>query len=221
MKIGLISDIHANHPALAAVLADMPPVDEVVCAGDIVGYNPIPSTCVERVQEVASVTVQGNHDRTVENPDKYRANQMAYAGLEYAQSVLTDSQRQWLQDLPPTETFGGGDYLLVHSHPENRGEYVYPRNFPDLRPQLDDYQGIVLGHTHIQHKATVDDRLIVNPGSVGQPRDGNPHAAYAVLDTETNDVELHRTHYNIDRVHHEIVVEGLPSKTGERLFEGE
>lgn len=112
MKIGLISDIHANLPALEAVLVDMPPVDEVVCAGDVVGYNPMPSACVERVQEVASVTVQGNHDRAVENPDRYRANQMAYAGLEYAQNELTDSQRQWLQDLPPTETFGGGDYLL-------------------------------------------------------------------------------------------------------------
>ncbi len=221
MKIGLISDIHANIPALEAVLADMPPVDEIVCAGDVVGYNAMPSACVERVQEVASVTVQGNHDRTVENPDRYRANHMAYAGLEYTRNELTDSQRQWLQDLPPTATFGDGDYLLVHSHPGTRGEYVYPENFNQLRTFLDDFSGLVLGHTHIQHKEHVDDRLIVNPGSVGQPRDGDPHAAYAVLDTGTNDVELHRAHYNIDRVHHEIVVEGLPSETGERLFDGE
>lgn len=110
---------------------------------------------------------------------------------------------------------------IVHSHPSTRGEYVYPEQFEQLRIFLDDYRGLVLGHTHIQHKTTVDDRLIVNPGSVGQPRDGDPHAAYAVLDTETNDVELHRTHYNIDRVHHEIVVGGLPSEIGERLFDGE
>lgn len=85
----------------------MPRLDEIVCAGDVVGYNPMPSTRVDRAQKYASVTVQGNHDRTVENPDIYRANQMAYAGLEHAQNELTDSQRQWLQALPLTETFGG------------------------------------------------------------------------------------------------------------------
>ena len=221
MKIGLISDIHANEPALQAVLADMVSVDEIVCAGDVIGYNPMPNSCVDRIQQVVSVSVQGNHDRLVENPDRYRANQMAYEGLKYAQNEVSDTQLKWLQDLPQTATFGNGDYLLVHSHPTNRDEYVYPENFEQLSSHLDNFDGIVLGHTHIQHKTHVDDRLIVNPGSVGQPRDGNPHAAYAVLDTETNEVELHRTYYNIDRVYHEIVVEGLRSETGERLFDGE
>ena len=221
MKIGLISDIHANYPALQAILADMSPVNEIVCAGDVIGYNPMSRACVDQVQEVASITVQGNHDRVVENPDRYRGNEMAFAGLKHARNELSDTQRKWLQDLPQTATFGDGKYLLVHSHPATRDKYVYPENYEHLREYLDDFDGLVLGHTHIQHKTYVDDRIIINPGSVGQPRDGNPHAAYAILDTETNGVELHRTKYDIDHIYDEIIAEGLPSKTAERLLNGE
>lgn len=221
MKIGLLSDVHANLPALEAVHRDMPPVGVIVFAGDAVGYNPMAAECVKRLRDVADVTVQGNHDRTIEFPDRYRTNQMAHAGLKHARDVLSEDQIQWLLNLPQSTTFADGRYLLVHSHPENIGQYVYPEDFPRLRPYLEDYDGVVLGHTHIQHSATIDDRLIVNPGSVGQPRDGDPRAAYAVLDTEANTVDLRRVHYDIDRVYHEIVVEGLPSESGERLFDGE
>lgn len=220
MRIGLISDIHANLPALEAVLEHMPAVEEIVCAGDVVGYNPWPRACLERVRDTATVTVQGNHDRTVETPHRYAANRMAEAGLEHAKRELSEEQRRWLQALPRDATFGDDQYLLVHSHPESLGKYVYPRNFPDLRPFLDEYDGIVIGHTHIQHEASVDDRLILNPGSVGQPRDGDSRAAYAVLDTEANEAECRRVEYDIDRVYDEIIAAGLPERTGERLFEG-
>lgn len=220
MRIGLISDIHANLPALEAVINHMSAVDEIVCVGDIVGYNPWPRACLERVKEVATVTVQGNHDRTVETPQRYAANRMAEAGLEYAKRELSEEQRRWLQGLPRTATFGDERYLLVHSHPVSLGRYVYPQEFSELRPYLDDYDGLVLGHTHVQHQATVDDRLILNPGSVGQPRDGDPRAAYAILDTEANEAECRRIEYDIDRVYDEIIATGLPTRTGERLFEG-
>jgi len=128
MKVGLISDIHANLPALETVLDDMPTVDRIVCAGDVIGYNPWPAECVERVREVAAMTVRGNHDRTVETPEKYRANRMAEAGLEHAKESLSDDQRAWLDSLPRAETFTGDRYLLVHSHPaaEREDAYVYP-----------------------------------------------------------------------------------------------
>lgn len=223
MKVALLSDIHANLPALEAVLADLPEVETVICAGDIVGYNPWPAECVDRIQEVASLTVQGNHDRVVDNPLRYAHNDMARAGLEYAQTELSDAQIEWLQNLPPRATFADGTYRLVHSHPDpaDRGTYVHPRDFPTMRPYLDDYDGIVLGHTHIQHKATIDDRLILNPGSVGQPRDGNPDAAYAVLDTETNTVEFRRVMYESHRVINRVQDVGLPVETGTRLLDGE
>ncbi|WP_418282674.1 metallophosphoesterase family protein [Halorubrum sp. DTA98] len=224
MKVGLISDVHANLPALAAVLDNMPPVDDVVCAGDVVGYNPWPAACLDRVREVASVTVQGNHDATVETPERYRANRMAERGLEHARATLSESDLAWLRALPRTATFDGGRYLLVHSHPspDRDGAYVYPESFSTLARYLDDYAGVVLGHTHVQAAESIDDgRLVVNPGSVGQPRDGDPDAAYAVLDTDRNEVDLRRTAYDRDRVRAAVEEAGLPSRTAERLFEGE
>jgi putative phosphoesterase len=222
MEIALISDIHANLPALEAVLDDLPPVDDIVCAGDVVGYNPWPAECLERVREVASVTVQGNHDRTVENPGRYAANKMAMAGLEHAQSELTDEQLEWLATRPKRTEFADGAFRLVHSHPDpgKLGSYVRPRQFPEMRPYLDEYEGLVLGHTHIQHSAVIDDRLIVNPGSVGQPRDSNPDAAYAILDPDARSVDLHRVAYDIDEVITSVEAAGLPVRTGTRLLDG-
>lgn len=222
MTIGLISDIHANLPALEAVLDDMPPVDDIHCAGDVVGYNPWPATCLETVREECSLVVQGNHDRTVETPERYSANRMAMAGLEHAKSELDEEQLEYLAGLPPRTEFDDGAYKLVHSHPdpEKLGSYVRPAQFTRMRPHLDDHDGLVLGHTHVQHAVTVDDRLVVNPGSVGQPRDGDPEAAYAVLDTDGNDVDLHRVRYDIDRVIDAVEEAGLPDRTGARLLDG-
>jgi predicted phosphodiesterase len=222
MRIGLISDVHGNLPALEAVLEDMPDVDDIVCAGDLVGYNPWPAECVERIREVATVTVQGNHDRTVDTPQRYDRNKMARAGLELAKEQLNDEQHRWLSELPPRTEFANGRYRLVHSHPdpEELGTYVRPRDFTRMRPYLDDHDGIVLGHTHVQHQAKVDDRLIVNPGSVGQPRDNAPDAAYAVLDVDSSTVDMHRVEYDIDRVISRIEELDLPKKTGIRLLDG-
>ena len=222
MKVGLIADVHANLPALEAVLDDMPPVDDVVCAGDVVGYNPWPAACLDRVREVASVTVQGNHDATVETPERYRANRMAEAGLAHAKAELSEPQLAWLRTLPRTARVGDG-FLLVHSHPspERDGAYVYPESFPTLERYLDDAEGVVLGHTHVQAAESIGDgRLVVNPGSVGQPRDGDPDAAYAVLDTGGKHVDLHRVAYDRDRVRSAVEEASLPPRTAERLYEG-
>jgi predicted phosphodiesterase len=222
MRIGLISDVHANLPALEAVLDDMPSVDAIVCAGDVVGYNPWPRACLERVREVASTVVQGNHDRAVDTPRRYAHNEMAAAGLAHAKAELSDEQIEYLLDLPPRTTIADGAYRLVHSHPDpdKLGSYVRPRDFPRLRPYLDDNAGIVLGHTHVQHAAEIDGRLIVNPGSVGQPRDGDPEAAYAVLDTDAEDVALRRVRYDVNRVIDRVEASDLPDMTGTRLLDG-
>jgi len=222
MQIGLISDIHANLPALEAVLDDMPPVDDIICAGDVVGCNPWPCECLERVRAVSSLVVRGNHDRDVETPHRYEHNKMANAGLEFAQRELSDGQREWLSELPEQTEFADDAYRLVHSHPDPNqlGSYVRPAEFPKMRPYLDDHVGIVLGHTHVQHKATIDDRLIVNPGSVGQPRDGDERAAYAVLDTDADEVKLRRVEYDLNRVISRVEECGLPTKTGTRLLDG-
>jgi len=222
MRVGLISDIHANLPALEAVLDDMPSVDEIICAGDVVGYNPWPQECLERVRAISSLVVQGNHDRNVETPHRYEHNEMAHAGLKLARQELSEAQREWLAALPQRTEFAEGAYRLVHSHPDPNklGSYVRPAQFPKMRPYLDEYAGIVLGHTHVQHKATIDGRIIVNPGSVGQPRDGDERAAYAVLDTATDEVELRRVEYDINRVISRVKECELSTKTGTRLLDG-
>jgi predicted phosphodiesterase len=110
MRVGLISDIHSNRPALDAVLQSMPDdLDGLVCAGDIVGYSAWPAACVDRIRETCDVVVQGNHDRDVRSPESYTQNEMAYAGLEYAQSQLSTEQLSWLSELPAsTHAFDEG-----------------------------------------------------------------------------------------------------------------
>lgn len=147
---------------------------------------------------------------------------MARAGLEYAQRELSDEQIEWLESLPARTEFADGKYRIAHSHPdpEKLDYYVRPGEFPKMRPYLDNHDGIVIGHTHIQHKAVIDERFIINPGSVGQPRDGNPDAAYGVLDTEDRSVELRRAEYDIDQVISRIEAVGLPERTEARLLDG-
>lgn len=220
MQIGLISDIHANLPALEAVLDDMPSVDRIVCAGDIVGYNPWPAECIARVRDCTDAVVAGNHDRTVECPQRYEENPMAKAGLEHANEQLSNEQREWLSSLPRKEEFVDSDFLLVHDHPKFENKYVFPDEFLHLGRYLDEYCGVVLGHTHIQHAETVSGRLAVNPGSVGQPRNDDPRAAYAILDTETERADLRVVEYDVERVVARIEEVGLPTETGERLLSG-
>lgn len=220
MKIGLVSDIHGNLPALEAVLSDMPSVDTIVCVGDVIGYNPWPAACVERVRDVASVTVHGNHDRTVRTPETYHANEMAYAGLEYALEELSEDQLAWLDELPRKATVADDRFLIVHDHPEVQDRYVMPHMFSSLWSYVDEYDGLALGHTHVQHMEVDGDRVLVNPGSVGQPRDEDPRAAYAVLDLETVSVDLRRVKYDIDRVINKVEKVGLPKRIGSRLLDG-
>jgi len=217
MLIGVLSDIHANEIALEAVLDDMPDVDRLVCAGDVVGYNPWPAECVDALRERGVPTVMGNHDRAVAQGTGFRFNGMAEAGVAYAERELGDGEIEWLRSLPDERTVE--NVKLVHGHPEDPDRYTYPREFgPEM---LGDEDALVLGHTHVQGHRTYDEGVVMNPGSVGQPRDGDPKAAYALLDTETLDVEERRVAYDVDAVIETISQEGLPRRTGERLKRGE
>lgn len=218
MEIGVISDVHSNVVALEAVLADMPAVDAVVCAGDVVGYNPWPGACVDRVREVAPATVTGNHDRSVVQGTGYPGNAMADAGVRYARRELTDGQVEWLAALPESRREFDGRVRIVHGHPDDPDHYTMPEEFsPDL---LSGEDVLVMGHTHLQHCERFEEGIVLNPGSVGQPRDRDPRAAYALLDLDDPSVETRRVEYDVERVQDAIREAGLPKRTADRLADG-
>jgi putative phosphoesterase len=218
MKVGVVSDVHSNLVALEAVLGDMPDVDALVCAGDVVGYNPWPAECVDAMRERDVPTVMGNHDRMVASGRNFRGNGMAQAGVRHARDELNDVQRSWVERLPRERTLFDGRVTVVHDHPEVQDKYTYPEEFgPHL---LGDEDALILGHTHVQHHEAYDEGVVLNPGSVGQPRDRDPRAAYAVLDLDDLSVTEHRVEYDVERVADAVRDAGLPDGTADRLAKG-
>jgi len=199
-RIGVLSDIHGNATALQAVLADIESVDAIVCAGDIVGYGPSPSQCVSIIRDRDIPTVQGNHDRAVMNGQPYES------GDEYAYDTLSDDAIEWLRTLPKNHRLFNDRVKIVHNHPDpdKQGPGIRIRPSDVTSELLGTEEILVLGHTHIQHAEMYDQGIVVNPGSVGQPRDGNPDAAYAVLNLDDHSVELHRVSYDVSRVQEQI-----------------
>ncbi|WP_132059217.1 metallophosphoesterase family protein [Halorussus amylolyticus] len=218
MKVGVLSDIHSNEVALDAVLSDASDVDALVCAGDVVGYNPWPAECVKVVRDREIASVMGNHDRAVASGTSFRFNSMAQAGVEHARERLSDEHLAWLADLPDERREFDDRVKIVHGHPNDPDHYTTPDEFaPDL---LGDEDVLVMGHTHVQHHEVYDEGVVMNPGSVGQPRDRDPRAAYAVLDLDALTVEERRVEYDIETVQRAIDEVGLPAKVGARLSEG-
>jgi putative phosphoesterase len=218
MRVGLVSDIHSNRVAFEAVLDDMPTVDALVCAGDVVGYNPWPAECVEAVRERSIPTVMGNHDRAVAEGTAFRFNAMARAGVEHGRAELDDDQLEWLSALPDERTVLDGQVKLVHGHPDDPDRYTYPDEFSAA--MLEGEELLVLGHTHVQGHERFEEGIVCNPGSVGQPRDGDPRAAYAIADLEEGEIEERRVEYDIDAVAEAVDRAGLPERIGQRLYAG-
>jgi putative phosphoesterase len=227
MRIGVLSDIHSNRIALEAVLDDLEKrdVDALVHAGDVVGYNPWPAACLEALRERSVPTVMGNHDRAVASGTAFRFNDMARAGVEHACEQLSDEQLEWLADRPDERLEFEGRVHIVHGHPDDPDRYTYPQEFSSemVRGEAD---VLVMGHTHVQGHAIFEDggggeqKIAMNPGGVGQPRDGDPRAAYAVVDLDAMTVEEFRVEYDVDRVIEAVREAGLPERIGLRLRKG-
>jgi putative phosphoesterase len=236
MRVGIIADIHGNVVALDAVLSDMPEVDRLVCAGDVVGYNPWHAECVaamrgrgEALSEDARATLDGserrtvptvigNHDRAVAFDDARGFNEMAVAGVRHARETLPADGLEWLADLPEERVACDGRVKIVHGHPEDPDRYTYPQEYH--AGMLGDEEALVMGHTHVQGHAVFDEGLVMNPGSVGQPRDDDPRAAYSVLDFEEYTIESRRVEYDVEAVVEAVKAEDLPPRIGTRLRSG-
>ena len=202
MRILLIADIHSNWPALLAIDEDF---DECLFLGDLVDYATDPVPCLEWVQEHATHLVRGNHDHsvaqrvTVRPTGSFRLISAAMRDHHY--QVLSDEHLTWLARMPVTQHVICGDhsFLLVHASPRDpMDEYVgEDAEQWQLRLNHVNVDFVCVGHTHIPMHLQLEDTQVVNPGSVGQPRDGDPRAAYAII--ENGRVEFHRVEYDIDR----------------------
>ncbi|ATW88667.1 putative phosphoesterase [Halohasta litchfieldiae] len=223
MRFGIISDIHGNLPAFEAVCEAMGPVDRLLCAGDVVGYNPWPAACIDRVRELGAVTVRGNHDRAVAFDGGRRFNSMAKAGVRHAREELGDVDMEWLRSLPTEQFVADGRIHMVHGHPEDPDRYTYSSEF-SASMIGEGVEIVMLGHTHVQEYRTFEGGIVLNPGSVGQPRNGDPKAAFAVVELDENGdsptVMEHRVDYDIDRVIEAVEEAGLPKQIGTRLQAG-
>lgn len=221
MLIGMIADVHSNAVALKAVLSalDALCVGKILHAGDVVGYNPYPDETIELFKKNKVISILGNHDRALITGDASGFNPYAAAAIKWTRDVISHANVDYIQGLKNTESINveGKRVVLVHGSPYDIDEYIYPEDAaPDFLSEVNG-DVLVLGHTHIQFKKEYPEGIIVNPGSVGQPRDGNPDAAYAVLDTASGKVELKRVSYDIEKVIEDMLAAHLPEKLAFRL----
>lgn len=217
VKMAVISDIHSNLPALEAVLEEVKGM-RIFCLGDLVGYNPFPSEVIELLVKRDIPSIMGNHDNAVLTGDTSWLNPVAASAIEWTIDALTEENMEYLKGLP---IFHEDEFYAVHGSPrEPLEEYVYPDYPADVLESFFVYtkrRAIGLGHTHVPFKTSFGEKLIFNPGSVGQPRDLDPRAAYAIFDSDNNEVEINRVSYDIEIVSNAIKKAGLPKILAERL----
>ena len=199
MKVALIADIHANLPALTAVLNDMPNVDSIVCVGDVVGYYADPNEVCDLLQQRRIPSIRGNHDAYVLGTLNPHPERVTAYRTEWTRQVLAPENTTWLQSLPASLEFRW-DKLTVrlrHATPWDEEGYLYPDS-PKLNEiQLGAKEFLVLGHTHRPMLRRCGEAFVLNPGSVGQPRDYNPMASYAILDCGSGNVDFRRVAYDV------------------------
>jgi diadenosine tetraphosphatase ApaH/serine/threonine PP2A family protein phosphatase len=237
----IISDIHANLVALETVLADAPAFDEVWCLGDLVGYGPNPNECVERIQDLPHVSLAGNHDwAALGKLDLRNFNVDARNANLWTQSELKPAAREYLDELPTHMEKDG--FHLAHASPrEPVWEYILDANVAYANFSYFTSRICLVGHTHVPIIFELDEerqrcstlfspfpdpipldrsRMIVNPGSVGQPRDGDPRASYMIIDTDRMTGEFRRVIYPIEITQERMRARNLPRRLIERLSMG-
>ena len=230
MRIALISDIHSNLEALHAVLQNInkKDIDKIVGLGDIVGYGANPNEVIKLLQEIKADCIQGNHDLhavTLSKLDWF--NQWAREALLWTNKQLTAENKEWLMKLPLSFeiTHGKNKLYAVHGSPRDElYEYIYPTTDEEtIREFFVQKKATVIaaGHTHLPDLKRIGANLFINPGSVGQPRNNDTRASYAIIDLEDiNFVSIEKIDYDIDTATKKIIKAGLPRYLAERLHLG-
>lgn len=241
MRYGIFSDIHANLEAFNAVLQayQKEKIDQYLCIGDVVGYAANPKECIEKVKTLAIITVAGNHDwASVDLFSLDYFNPVAKAAIIWTQRNLDDQERYFLQSLKLV--YKNKDLTLVHGTLDEPQDFHYLTD-TYLAAQTFDLaknQVCFIGHSHVagiyiqdQEKSINyletdlieikgQNKYIINVGSVGQPRDDNPEAAYCIYDTEKEEIKIKRISYDIETARSKIIKAGLPRILGDRLLLG-
>ncbi len=224
VRVALLADVHANLPALEVVLRDVGGrgVDTILHAGDIVGYNPYPDEVISRFQTQGIVSILGNHDRAVLSGDTSWFNSVAADAIDWTRERISGEGMAYLQRLAARERrfVGGKPVLMVHGSPRDDDEYIYEAEVTDELLQDLGAEILVLGHTHVPFVLRRPSVLVVNPGSVGQPRDGDPRASWALLETDGLGATLRRVGYPVGKTAEAIRSAGLPEFLAERLSLG-
>jgi putative phosphoesterase len=215
MRILVVSDIHANLPALAAIDE---PYDICLCLGDLVDYGPEPAPCVRWAMDHATYAVRGNHDHGVAQgipvSGEIGFRYLTRSSRPSMWEALGAEERRYLLQLPVTQriTLAGKRYLLVHATPRDPlDEYllkdpeVWSRRIQNAEADI-----VCVGHSHMQFNLLVDRTVVLNPGSVGLPRDGDPRAAYAII--EDNRIELKRVAYPVEETIRSIEATDWPRR---------
>ncbi|MCJ7513081.1 MAG: metallophosphatase family protein [Anaerolineales bacterium] len=248
MRVLVFSDVHANLTALEAVLEDStrrlqpgPPIEAHWYLGDLVGYGPDPNECVERIRSLPNLLcLIGNHDQAALGLlPLSRFNREARLAAEWTREALNEANRAFLQALPSQVVLE--NFTLAHGSPRQPiWEYILDYHTADMNFDAFHTDFCLVGHSHIPlqfHRNSANTypeslpvhwdeaialkpRMIINPGSVGQPRDLDPRAAYALLDTEAPSWESRRAAYDIEAVQRRILGAGLPQRHAERLAIG-
>jgi diadenosine tetraphosphatase ApaH/serine/threonine PP2A family protein phosphatase len=241
MRVAVISDVHANYHALEAVLKeiDSAAVDAVWCLGDTVGYGPRPNECCDIVRERAGHCLVGNHDLVVLGELTVSDfNDEAAAAAIWTAEVLTPESRAFLASLKPYGEVEGID-LFHASARDPVWEYVLTEDAAQATLELSAAPLVLVGHSHVAlaiteanghvdggqapagSKVLLDGRWLLNPGSVGQPRDGDPRAAWLLLDLDERFAAFRRVPYSIERTQAEMRERGLPQVLATRLERGD
>jgi diadenosine tetraphosphatase ApaH/serine/threonine PP2A family protein phosphatase len=240
----LISDIHANLTALEAVLAVAEPADRSICLGDVVGYGPDPNEVIDRVVQLGFQTIRGNHDKAAAGGGCEDFNPIARAAIDWTHRQLRPENLSWVQALPAGPLHEGG-MVFVHGAFEDEDRYLFSEDQAVDSLLHSPSPVTFFGHTHVQGAFLLRDqrvetfrpklaageksalleldpaaRYLINPGSIGQPRDGDPRAGFAVVDTGRRTVEFHRVPYDIASVQERMERAGLPQPLVIRLAFG-
>lgn len=220
-RVLILADIHANFHALSALMQEAGAYDLMLCAGDIVGYYDQPNKVCAYLKSLPNAhIIRGNHDAYVTGAMSPSAENIVAYRTEWTKSALTSDNSEWLRSLPPEITLDvdGWAIMLRHANPWDEERYIYPDSHHLLKKiHLEDKNMLVLGHTHHPMIRKCGAGLLVNPGSVGQPRDRNPNASYAMFDTRTGEADINRAAYDVAGYQKHLVNLGWPHKMVEIL----